>query len=79
MDRSSRQAPATAIFFLCALALVFGAFSVGRKVNVDENVFAALVVAPIFARMSSTDTSHVEPESSSRLIADLLFEGAAPK
>jgi AcrR family transcriptional regulator len=48
------------------------------RVDVDENVFAALLVAPAFARMSP-DTSHVEPESSSRLIADLLFEGAAPK
>ncbi|HUB25659.1 MAG TPA: hypothetical protein VL992_09525 [Tepidisphaeraceae bacterium] len=34
------------LFFFASLALVFGAFSVGRKVNVDENVFitsAALV------------------------------------
>jgi hypothetical protein len=37
---------AVVLFFLVSLALVFGAFSVGRKVNVDENVFitsAALV------------------------------------
>jgi hypothetical protein len=32
---------ATGAFFFVALALVFGAFSVGRKVNVDENVFIA--------------------------------------
>jgi hypothetical protein len=31
----------TAIFFLIAFALVFGAFSVGRKVQPDENVFIA--------------------------------------
>jgi hypothetical protein len=29
------------VFFLVALALVFGAIGVGRKVNVDENVFVA--------------------------------------
>src|SRR5580658_6882162 len=32
------------VFFLVALALVFGAISVGRKVNVDENVFVASAV-----------------------------------
>jgi len=29
------------IFFLISLVLIFGAFSVGRKMNVDENVFVA--------------------------------------
>lgn len=37
----SRAPVAGGIFFVCALVLVFGAFSVGRKVNVDENVFVA--------------------------------------
>ncbi|MGA2232079.1 MAG: hypothetical protein ABSH22_14375 [Tepidisphaeraceae bacterium] len=31
----------TLLFFVVSFALVFGAFSVGRKLNVDENVFTA--------------------------------------
>jgi len=41
----------TFYFFLISLALVFGSFTVGRKVNVDENVFVAS--AALLARQSA--------------------------
>jgi AcrR family transcriptional regulator len=48
------------------------------RVDVDESLLSELLVAPVFARASSTDTGDLDSESSSQLIADVLFEGVAP-
>jgi AcrR family transcriptional regulator len=48
------------------------------RVDVNETLLAELLVAPLFARMSSTDTGDVDTEVMSQRIIDLLFEGASP-
>jgi AcrR family transcriptional regulator len=49
------------------------------RVDVDEKLFSELLVAPLLTRVSSSDTGAIDSESSCQLIADLLFEGVAPK
>jgi AcrR family transcriptional regulator len=48
------------------------------RVDVDESLFVELLVSSVFARMSSSDASELDPESSSRRVVDLLFSGVSP-
>jgi AcrR family transcriptional regulator len=48
------------------------------RVDVNETLLSELLVALVFARMTSTDMGEVDAEVMSQLIIDLLFEGASP-
>ena len=48
------------------------------RVDVDESLFAELLVSVVFTRMSSFDASDLDADSLSRRVVDLLFSGVSP-
>jgi AcrR family transcriptional regulator len=48
------------------------------RVDVDESLFAELLVSVVFTRMTSFDASDLDADSLSRRVVDLLFSGVSP-